>query len=107
MSSFLIAFWLEIWFIAKYSCGVRFDTLRYLPVGVSPPVDRFGSRIDTELDYMFWELVFVLLIVYFLDYCLTVCIRRYRDYRVLVNIIPLAISRRGGPKARAKAALRR
>ena len=56
---------------------------------------------------MFWELVFVLLIVYVLDYCLTVCIRRYRDYRVLVNIIPLAICRRGGPKARAKAVLRR
>ena len=56
---------------------------------------------------MFWELVFVLLIVYVLDYCLTVCIRRYRDYRVLVNIIPLPIQRRGGPKARAKAALRR
>ena len=51
-----------------------------------------------------------LITVYFLSYCLgcclAVCIRRYRDYRDLVNIIPLAICRRGGPKARAKAVLR-
>ena len=68
-----------------------------------------GSVVGStpSLKYMFWELVFVLLIVYVLDYCLTVCIRRYRDYRVLVNIIALPIQRRGGPKARAKAALRR
>ena len=90
--------------MARCSCGSRFDTLRFIPVGGTSP-ESFGSRFDTELYLCFLELVFLLSCSLVCRLLLLLFVFDVVEIVVRWHHFPHPIQRRGGPKARAKAAV--